>query len=250
MKKILILILFLFSTTGLWAQDRTFRDEELEFQLGGDIFSDFNEEVEATRIMRDERFFQHSRFFNFEISMGFTAFDGNRGSAYDNQNPSFGGSVHYFMESNLTMGIGLAFSKHSMLIDQPTRGYPQEGGVGLIDVQLMRFFYTIRYYIDTTNLGTAITFSNPYIVGRAEYWYETNKFKDQPNLESQSGGGLGFSLGFGLEFPIEFKEYYLGTEFLAHAINLPDEYTQKLYPVYSDLTGYGYSLMFSFTQTW
>lgn len=200
--------------------------------------------------MRDERFFRYSRFFNFEISMGFTAFDGNRGSAYDNQNPSFGASVHYFMESNLTMGVGAAFSKHAMLIEEPTRGYPQEGGVGLIDVELYRFHYTIRFYIDTTNLGTAITFANPYLVGRIEYWYESNIFRDQPNIDPQKGGGLGFSGGLGLEFPIEFKEYYLGIEFLAHSLNLPDEYTQKLEPLYSNLAGYAYSLMFSFTQTW
>jgi len=232
------------------AQDQSFHDEISDFELGGDIFSDFNEEIEATRILRDERFFRYSRFFSFEISLGFTAFDGNRGSAYDNQNPTFGAAVHYFMESNLTMGLGVAFSKHAMLIEEPTRGYPQEDGVGLVEVDLFRVFYTIRYYIDTTNLGTAITFSNPYLVGRAEYWNETNKFKDQPNIEDQKGGGLGFSFGLGLEFPIEFKEYYLGIEFLAHSLNLPDEYTQKLDPLYSNLTGFGYSLMFSFTQSW
>lgn len=249
MKRVFLLFLFLLPT-WICAQDRVFRDEDANFQLGGDIFSDFNEEVEATRIMKDERYYQYSRFFNFEISLGFTSFDGNRGSAYDNNNPSFGGSVHYFMESNLTMGIGIAFSKHAMLIEKPTRGYPQEGGVGLINVDLMRGFFTLRYYIDTTNLGTAITFSNPYLVGRAEYWYESNKFIDQPNIDKETGGGIGFSLGFGLEFPIEIKEYYLGIEFLAHNVSFPDKYTQKLEPLYPNLNGYGYSLMFSFTQTW
>ncbi|RLA64442.1 MAG: hypothetical protein DRQ88_03655 [Epsilonproteobacteria bacterium] len=250
MKKVLILFICFLPSWAPFAMDQVFKDEESNFQLGGDIFSDFNEEVEATRIMKDERFYQYSRFFNFELSMGFTAFDGNRGAAYNNANPSFGLSAHYFMESNLTMGIGMTMSKHSMLIEEATRGYPQEDGVGLIDIQLMRFFYTVRYYIDTTNLGTAITFANPYLVGRVEYWYETNKFKDQPHLENEAGGGIGFSFGFGLEFPIEFKEYYLGIEFLAHSINLPDNQTQKLDPVYINLGGNAYTLMFSFTQTW
>ena len=251
MKNFKGLFLFLLLSVGTcFSQDSSFKDEISDFKLGGDIFSDFNEEVEATRIMRDERFFRYSRFFHFALSQGFPAFEGTSGSAYDNSNPSIGMSVHYFMESNLTMGVGAAFSKHAMLIEEPTRGYPQEGGIGLIAVELFRFFYTIRYYIDTTNLGTAITFSNPYLVGRVEYWYETNKFKDQPNIGDEKGGGLGFSFGGGLEFPIEFKEYYIGIEFLAHSLNLPDEFSQKLEPLYPNLTGFAYSLMFSFTQTW
>ena len=249
MKKRLFLFLLLFPLVAT-PQDRVFNDESFEFDLGGDIFTDFEEEVEATRVMRDERYYRYSRFFSVDLTLGFTTFDGNRGSAMQDQNPSFGLGVNYFMESNFTMGLGIAFSGHSMLIEQPTRGYPFPTGVGLIESDMMRFWFSVRYYIDTTNLGTAITFSNPYLILRGEYWYETLKFKDQPNIENRTGGGMGFSGGFGLEFPIEFKEYYFGVEFLVHSMNLPEKYTQALQPVYEDLSGYAYTLMFSLNQSW
>jgi hypothetical protein len=116
-----------------------------------------------------------------------------------------------------------------------------------------------KYYIDTTDLGTAITYSNPYFIGRFEYWYQTNKFVDRPEFQKQKGGGIGTGIGFGLEFPVELKKSYIGVEFLFHVVNFFDKYTQDYRKVnnlagstygYDDLTGNVISIMITYNFTW
>lgn len=48
---------------------------------------------------------------------------------------------------------------------------------------MLRAYFPYRYYIDTADLGVAITYSNPYLITRFEYWYMTNKFIDQPTIK-------------------------------------------------------------------
>lgn len=249
-----LLLFFLLHPILSWAQFDSDSDDMEQFNIGGDIFSDFNEDLETTRIMEDERFYKYSRFFSFELSAGITTFDGNRGAAYENQPPTFGLGLHYFQNFNTSFGIGFTTSKHHFFIDQPVAGFPEP--LGFVNVNMLEFWFGLRHYLDTTNLGTAITYSNPYLVGRMEYWYTSNKYLDQPNETPDNGGGFGFAGGFGMEFPIVLKEYYLGTEFLYHFVSYADKFTQRYRPLqeggygYEDLTGNTFTMMISFTQSW
>ena len=127
-----------------------------------------------------------------------------------------------------------------------------------INVNALRVFWGYRYYIDTSNLGTAITYATPYLTGRLEYWYLTEKFEDQSALEDVSGGGIGFGVGGGFEFPIEIKMTYIGVEFLFHGVNFHDKFTQKYAPLsdgtsvtaFEDLNGNGYSTMVYYVLNW
>lgn len=228
-----------------------------EFDLKGDIFNDFNEDIEASKVLEDERYYRYGRFFSFELSFGMTSFDGNRGAAYENEPPTYGIGLHYFLNFNTSFGIGFASSKHHFYIDQPVAGFNPDP-LGFVSVNMLRFWLALRHYLDTSDLGTAITYSNPYIVGRMEYWYVTNKYLDQDAnvVPPDSGGGFGFGAGFGLEFPIVLKEYYLGFEFLMHFINYHDKFTQRYRPIdgstygFEDLAGNGFSMIVSFTQGW
>lgn len=83
-----------------------------EFNLNGDIFNDFNEDIEATKVLEDERFYRYGRFFSFELSFGLTTFDGNRGTAYENEPPTYGIGLHYFLNFNTSIGLGFSSSKH------------------------------------------------------------------------------------------------------------------------------------------
>lgn len=127
---------------------------------------------------------------------------------------------------------------------------------GFVDVSMLRVFFSYRYYIDTANLGTAITYSNPYFIGRLEYWYTTNDYKDQSQVPKDSGGGLGAGIGFGLEFPIELKESYIGLEFLFHSVAFFDKNTSDYAPKqpggygFEDLGGNAYSTMVSYVFNW
>lgn len=258
---ILTILCLCFLPRGSFAQfgspGDSFDLQEEELKVGGDIFSDFNEDIEAAQILEDERFYRYGRFFSFIASLGVTSFDGNRGRAYEDEHPSYGLSLLYFKDFQNAMGLGLEFSKHNFFLPDATRGVgDQENGFGFIEVSMLRVFFSYRYYVNTSNLGTALTYSNPYFIGRLEYWYTTNKFIDQEGVvPDDSGGGLGFGLGFGLEFPIKIKESYLGLEFLYHTVNFHDKFTNKYESRdggigFDDLTGDGYSTKLSYVFNW
>ena len=233
-----------------------FADEVEEINVGGDIFTDFNEDIEATQIMEAERFFRHGRFFSLQFSLGLTSFGGNRGIAYESTPPSYGMGINYFSDFRNAYGLGFEFSRHHFFIDQPVNAYREP--LGIVEAKMLSFYFNYRYYVDTSNLGTAITWSNPYFTARLEYWYLTNKFLDQQGiLPDDSGGSPGFSLGFGLEFPIKIRESYLGLEALWHTVNFHDKYTQDYHPLpdgngfgYKDLTGSVYTLMVAYVINW
>jgi hypothetical protein len=246
-----------------WAQDLN-PDEMIDEDMttDGDIFNDFNEDLEASQVLEDERFYRYGRFFQANVGLGMTWFDGNRGAAYDDNHPSFHLSVTFFMSFQAALVLGIEYSKHTMFLDSTTRVYQAEA-VGAVETAFTRPFLGFRYYIDTTDLGTALTYSNPHFIGRVEYWYQTNKFLDRETIPNQKGGGIGTGLGFGLEFPIELKKSYVSVEGLFHVVNFFDKFTQDYRQIpdaqdpqnlstagYDDLTGNAYSLMVTYNFTW
>lgn len=262
MKKIIFsfLLIFIFQNHSnlAFAQDGNdiFAADDDDLNIGGDIFTDFNEEMENSKVIEDERFYRFGRFFTFNVGLGFTWFDGNRGIAYDNPPPSYALGFTFFKDFQSALNLGLEFSKHTMFLAGPTMAYPTAKVPGLIEVNMLRVHFSYRHYIDTTNLGTAITYSNPYFTGRMEYWYQTLKFRDQKNFDNKSGGGLGLGLGFGLEFPIEVRESYWGIESLIHTVNYFDKDSNDYQPNpatgpgYDNLNGNAYSTMIYYIFNW
>lgn len=270
LKKIFLIILVLIPF-GVMAQSNEQISEELEDELtpGSDIFSDFNEDLEASQVLEDERFYRYGRFFSVNLGAGFTTFTGNRGNAYDDNHPTFHLSTNYFLDFQQAIMLGAEYSKHTMVLDTSTVRYQNLQSVGAVQTDFVRLFLGYKYYIDTTDLGTAITYSNPYFIGRLEYWYQTNKFVDQPQFDKQRGGGIGSGIGAGLEFPVELKKSYVGVEFLFHVVNFFDKFTQdyrrtpprnpdgtpnpnavKSTYGFEDLTGNVITIMISYNFTW
>lgn len=252
------IFIFLFSV-NTYAQFGTpdieqFDDEEF-FLSGGDIFTDFNEDIESSQVLEDERFYRYGRFFSLHLGLGLTTFSGNRGDAYTDDHPSFNLAVNIFQDFNVSYVLGFAYSKHNITINEATNNFSNGTGAGAnvpgsIDVNMLRVFFGFRYYVDTTDLGTAITYSNPYFTGRLEYWYVTNKYLDYPDLGDDSGGGIGMGVGGGLEWPIELKEKYINFEFLIHSVAFHDINTQDYDPVYEDLSGYGFTYFLNYVVAW
>ena len=242
MKK--IILFFSLYSFALFSQDSMYGDEAADFELGGDIFNDYSEGIESAKILERENFFNYSTFFSVDFFIGWTGWDGDRGQAFEtSSSPGFNIGANYYFESNVTFGLGIAYSQNFFTINQPVYGYPDPNALpGTITVDNWRFFGNVRYYIDTSNLGPAITFSNPYFVGRFEYWGVDYKFKNQPMYPSQKGKGMGWALGMGLQFPLKMKQYNFGAEFLVHSVNWSDKYTQAYAPL-PDGNGYGYSTL-------
>lgn len=235
------------------------QEVEDELNPGSDIFSDFNEDLESAQVLEDERFYRYGRFFSVNLGGGFTTFTGNRGQAYEDNNPSFHLSTNYFLDFQKAIQLGLEYSKHTMILDTVVNGYKEKGRLGAVVTDFTRVFVGYKYYIDTTDLGTAITYSNPHFIGRIEYWYQTSKFIDQDTIPDDKGGGIGTGLGFGLEFPVELKQSYIGVEAIYHVVNFYDKFTQDFRQIpgdpdstygYEDLTGNVMSLIFTYNFTW
>ena len=260
----LILILALSPIVSFAQDDFDLLDPSNELNVGGDIFSDFNDDLEASQVFEDERFYRYGRFFSFNMGLGITDFTGNRGAAYTfDDHPTFHLSFNYFVNFQFSVALGLEFSKHTMIFDTFSVGF-QTVQPGAIEISMLRSFLAFRYYVDTTNLGTAITYSNPYFVVRGEYWRQTNKFVERDNIPDQKGGGIGMGIGFGLEFPVILKERYINVEFLWHAVNFFDRNDTDFAQIrdangnpdprsefgYDDLTGNVWSIIISYNITW
>ena len=215
-------------------------DMDNDLNVGKDIFTDFSEELEDAEIQEDQRFWHYGRFFSVYSGLGITTFDGNRGKLYINDPPGFNFSIYYFQHFRSSYGIGLQHTQHHFIIDEPVFAYLADP-LGLVEVEMLRTFFGHKHYIDTTNLATSITYANPYLIGRVEYWYVTNRFRKQGHLEDNKGKALGISAGFGLEFPIKLRESYINLEFLGHSVNFHDKYTQDYAPTETNPDGYGYA---------
>ncbi len=268
MKSLTSLLIFFLLLSPLFSlgqsTDQVLQEMEDDTILGSDIFSDFNEDLESGQVLEDERFYRYGRFFSVNLGGGFTTFTGNRGRAYDDNHPTFHLSVNYFLDFQKAISLGVEYSKHTMIIDSVVNGYPNNGLLGAVVTDMTRVFLGYKYYIDTTDLGTAVTYSNPHLIGRIEYWYQTNKFIDQPSLPKESGGGIGTGIGAGLEFPIEIKNSYVSVEALYHVVNFFDKFTQNYRQVlnedgseredspfgFDDLTGNVVTFVVTYNFTW
>lgn len=219
-----IILLLVSSSTFAQLSPNSFPEDDLE--VGGDIFQDFNEDLEAAQVAEDERFYRYSRFYSINLGVGFTTFTGNRGLAFEDNHPTFNFGLVYFIDFQNAFVMGIALSQHVAFVDSFTNGSPSEK-IGRIELNVLRPYFGFRYYLDTADLGTAITYSNPYFVGRLEYWYSTLNFPDNNDFSSDSdASGVGAGFGVGLEFPIELKKTYFNVEFLYHIVNFKDKFTQ------------------------
>lgn len=260
LKHFLFILVLMLPLAGFGQSNEQIMSEiDDDMNTGSDIFSDFNEDLESAQVLEDERFYRYGRFFSVNLGGGFTTFTGNRGKAYEDNHPTFHLSTSYFLDFQKAIALGIEYSKATMILDTVVNGFPNQGNLGAVVTDYTRVFVGYKYYIDTTDLGTAITYSNPHFIGRLEYWYQSTKYIDQKNLPKQKGGGLGTGIGMGLEFPVELKQSYISVELLYHVVNFFDKYTQDYRQIpnnnkstygYEDLTGNVISLIFTYNFTW
>ena len=99
--------------------------------------------------------------------------------------------------------------------------------MGHVDVEaLIHVGIDVKYYFDTKNLSSAISFANPYLLaGFGAYSQTISSFTASTTQPADTSIGMG--IGGGLEFALSPKKAYLEIEGRYHIVTFQDTFTQN-----------------------
>ena len=222
--------------------DKTLQPEEEDFMnTPFTNYGEFNQEKEEDE---DLKFFQNGRFAGVSAGLGFQSVTGNRGLLWQGGFPLVDLKVHYWFDFNFAIALGVSFV--NAYYQSPT-------GLGHVDVSMTRVGLDLKYYFDTKNMGAAISFANPYLIGGLGAFSKNETYQTSQNVDSETS--VGFDLGAGLEFTLSPRKSYFELEGKVNLVNFNDTYTQKYQgsnssPQLQDLTGAFLTLTASLLFTW
>jgi hypothetical protein len=201
-------------------------------------YGEFNEEEEE---IADTRFFQTGRFFGVSLGGGMAGALGNRGLLWQGGFPSIDLKVHYWFDFNLALDLG--FNQSSFFYEILSRGER-------VDIKQSSFGASVKYYIPTQNLSSAIGFASPYLVlGIASYTKQDFSQKTEATTEDSQAG---VNAGAGLEFVISHRKTYLTVEGRLHSIPYLDSNSTDFATTNAidDLAGLHWNTSVSILFTW
>ena len=220
---------------------KTFQPEEDDFSnTPFTEYGEFNEEADEEE---DAKFFAHGRFFGASLGMGFEGVTGNRGLLYQGGFPMIDFKLHYWFDFNFAIDMGIFYAKH--FYDTST------ANGGHVDVNLLHIGIDVKYYFDTKNLSSAISFANPFLMAGFGSFTQTKSSFAQSNTEPPDTG-VGMSVGGGLEFTVSPKKTYLQLEARYHIVTFKDTYDESFSTSNNvpDLTGAFYTFNVNVLFTW
>jgi len=217
--------------------------EDLDSADGGDFkksphaeFGEFNEEEDEAS---DTRFFQHGRFFGVSAGLGFQGVTGNRGLLWQGGFPTIDVKFHYWFDFQFALDIAFYSAPHFYV--NPTSS-------SRVNASMVMFGVDLKYYIPTKNLGAALTFAGPYLVGG--FGGYTKSETDVTSATVTPDASIGVGIGWGLEFVIRHRKTYFQLENKFHFVNFNDRLSTRFAPTIADLGGVFYTLTGSLLLTW
>lgn len=219
---------------------KVFQPEEDDFS--NTPFTEYGEFNEDGDEEADAKFFAHGRFFGASLGLGFEGVTGNRGLLYQGGFPMVDLKLHYWFDFNFAIDMDIYYAKHFYMDPDPS--------VGHVDVSLIHAGLDVKYYFDTKNLSSAISFANPYVMaGFGSYTQSKSSFA--ANTTEAPDTGIGMCLGGGLEFAISPKKTYLEFEGRYHIVTFADTYDTNFQSIgITDLTGGFYTFTANVLFTW
>jgi len=213
-------------------------------------FSEYGEFDAAEDEANDEKFFQFGRFFGVGLGTGLTTATGNSGKLYQGGFPMIDGRLAYWFDFQVALQVALQNSKHNYNLPVSS------GNSELVDTNLFRILFQVKYYFDTRDLSAPITFVGPHmIVGGGMYSRSDNKTA----VDSQGTSGatstekvnaFGMNFGMGFELTIKPRKTYLQLEALAHLVQFSDQYDNRYAPTVNDKTGTWITAGIALMWTW
>ncbi len=204
-------------------------------------FSGYGEFQSWTDEESDVKFFQFGRFFGVSLGTGVQMLDGARGSLWQGGFPVVDVKIHYWFDFQLAMDLNYYSAQH--YYDTTALG------LGRVAINFNQIGMHLKYYFDTKNLSSTISFANPYVIaGFGSYSKTENSLVQQTQAPETS---MGVSGGFGLEFVIQPRKTYFELETKIHAIIFQDTYTTNFTGVgLPNLAGNFYTVVGSVLLVW
>lgn len=202
-------------------------------------YGEFNEDEDEAA---EARFYQFGRFFGVSLGLNYEGATGNRGRLWTGGFPGFDFRIHYWFDFNFAMDMGFYTSPHKFDAG-PLLGGPN-------DVRVTAIILNLKYYIETKNLSSGITFVNPYFLGGVGSYTKTQTPRDAPTaVDKDTKFGMG--LGGGLEFALNPRKVYFGLEGKIHHVPFKDNsYDGLKNQGLADLSGMLYTFSGNFLFTW
>lgn len=199
-------------------------------------YGEFNEDEDEAE---QTQFLQYGRFFGLSLGIGTHGATGNRGSLWNGGFPSLEFKLHYWFNFSFALQMGFSTAPHFYTKNNAKT-----------DVRMNRLGIDLKYYVDTRDLSSAITFIGPYLLigGGAYTKAETNTGSETSDRDNS----FGFTAGGGLEFTLSPKKVYVFFEGRYDFVsfkdsNSPDFQTSNGLP---DLNGDFYTLLGGILFTW
>lgn len=203
-------------------------------------YGEFDEDREEAE---NAYFYQHGRFFGLSLGTGYEGALGNRGKLWDGAFPIIDIRLHYWFDMNFAMDIGFYSAHHS---------YVKYSDRTTTDVGIFTLGTALKYYFDTQNLSSAITFANPYVLGGIGTYREAKTA--QGANSSADDHSFGANLGFGMEFALSHKRTYFYMEARMHFPHFKDadsnEFNNPTDGGFQNLNGPLYTLGFGLFFCW
>jgi hypothetical protein len=201
-------------------------------------YGEFNENEDEEA---DSKFFQYGRFFGVSLGLGAELLDGSRGALWQGGFPMVDFKLHYWFDFQMALDLG--FFTAQQFYDTTVKG------LGHVDVNIVHVGVDVKYYIQTKNLSSALSFANPYLLAGAGSFSKTENSQAQGTQDPDTS--LGISLGLGMEFVISPRKSYFEIEAKGHLVVFKDTYTTNFQATgLPNLTGNFYTLSGSVLFTW
>ena len=164
-------------------------------------FTEYGEFNQSRDEETDSQFLQFGRFFGISVGLGIEAADGNRGLLWQGGFPMVYFKVHYWFDFNLALNIGFYTASHYFTIP----------GTGQVNISMFRAGLDLKYYINTKDLSSTITFASPYfLVGVGAF--SKSEYVPTVGATPTTLTSMGVSAGAGLEFTLSPKKTYIELE--------------------------------------
>jgi hypothetical protein len=200
-------------------------------------YGEFNENEDEEA---DSKFFQYGRFFGVSLGLGAEMIDGNRGTLWQGGFPMVDFKVHYWFDFQVALDLG--FFTAQQYYDTTVKG------LGHVDINVVHVGVDVKYYFQTKNLSSALSFASPYLLAGAGSYTKTENSQAQATQDPDTS--LGVSLGLGLEFVISPRKSYFEIEAKGHLVVFKDTYTTNFSASVPNLTGNFYTVSGSVLFTW